>query len=332
MEKQQNIVANNVVQGNKISRASYDFDVNQQKIASFAMFKLNNIYGILDAIKNDDPKLKLSDFQARFTVKEMCEVMDIDFNQFTTSNFIKVLDDLHKRECILTEGKRRKKFPLIIYSDFDKDDKKIVIVFNPYFFKEVFDPFCYSKGNLVVIGKFKRKASQRLYFYLLSYRNMVGKKEWGNPKDTWIISTTVSALRIMYGLPEDKIVRTNNFIYEYVKKAVDEINEFNFEFSVTYETKKKGRFLSEIIFTCVNTLNLIKLSKKDVQQKNYEKIELNNETKEIAYFKKMYPDEWNTLYKDEIAQENLFKLDVKSKEVFATSAVYAKMKKLHPKG
>lgn len=46
----------------------------------------------------------------------------------------------------------------------------------------------------------------------------------------------------------------------------------------------------------------------------------------------MYPDEWNTLYQDEIAQKNLFKLDEKSKEVFAISAVYAKMKKLHPKG
>lgn len=328
MEKQQKIVANNVIQGNKISRASYDLDVNQQKMASFAMFKINNIYGILNQIKNNDKKLKYSDFQAKFTAKEMCDVMGINYNKFTTANYIKVLEGLHKKDCKLTEGKKRKTFPLIVYSEFDTETKKIVIEFNPYFFKEIFDPNFYSKGNLVVIGKFKKKASQRLYFFLLSYKNMMGK--WKNKKDTWVVETTINALRIMYDIPDDKVKRTDNFMTEYVKKAVDEINEFNFEFSVTYETRKKGRVLNDIIFTCTNLVKQIPLTPADTQEFDNEKIELNNEAKEIAYFKKTYRDEWNTLYQDEIAQENLFKLDEKSKEVFAVSAVYAKMKKLHP--
>lgn len=330
MENEKTLVSDNVIQGNKISRASYNLNTNEQQLATFAIFKINKSFKILNNIKDLDKKTKLSDYKASFTTMELCKTLGINHTKNSNAIYTKTLDGLSKKICKLTEGKKKKWLPLIIYSEFNEDTKEIEIVFNPYFFKEIFDPEKYSKGNLKVFGSFTKSASQRLYFFLLSYKNMKGK--WGNPKDVWIMKITINQLRELYGIPDDKITRTNNLILNYVKTPVEEINENNFEFSITYETVKKGRSIDSVIFTCTNIVKQIPLTPADTQVFDNDKIAINNEANEIAYFKKTYRDEWNTLYKDELAQENLFKLDVKSKEVFATSAVYAKMKKLHPKG
>lgn len=328
MEKEKNLVSENVIQGNKISRASYNLETNEQQLVTFAMFKINKIYQILNNVKDLDKRMKLSDYKASFTTLELCKTLGIDHTKNSNAIYTKTLDGLSKKICKLTEGNKKKWLPLIIYSEFNKDTKQIEIVFNPYFFKEIFDPERYSKGNLKVFGSLTQSASQRLYFFLLSYKNMKGRYQ--NKKEEWKIEIKINELREMYNIPKDKITRTNNLIFNYVKKPVEEINENNFEFSITYETVKKGRSIDSVIFTCTSLVKQIPLTPADTQEFDNEKIELNNEAKEIAYFKKTYRDEWNTLYQDEIAQENLFKLDEKSKEVFAVSAVYAKMKKLHP--
>jgi hypothetical protein len=330
MEKEKKLVSENVIQGNKISRASYNLETNEQQLATFAMFKINKVYQILNNVKDLEKRTKLSDYKASFTTLELCKTLGINHTKNSNAIYTKTLDGLSKKICKLTEGNKKKWLPLIIYSEFNKDTKQIEIVFNPYFFKEIFDPEKYSKGNLKVFGSLTQSASQRLYFFLLSYKNMKGRYQ--NKKEEWKIEIKINELREMYNIPKDKITRTNNLIFNYVKKPVEEINEKNFEFSITYETVKKGRSIDSVIFTCVNLVKQIPLNPADTQIFDNEKIELNNEANEIAYFKKTYRDEWNTLYQDEIAQKNLFKLDEKSKEVFAISAVYAKMKKLHPKG
>lgn len=330
MEKEKNLVSENVIQGNKISRASYNLETNEQQLATFAMFKINKVYQILNNVKDLEKRTKLSDYKASFTTLELCKTLGIDHTKNSNAIYTKTLDGLSKKICKLTEGNKKKWLPLIIYSEFNKDTKQIEIVFNPYFFKEIFDPERYSKGNLKVFGSLTQSASQRLYFFLLSYKNMKGRYQ--NKKEEWKIKIKINELREMYNIPKDKITRTNNLIFNYVKKPVEEINKNNFEFSITYETVKKGRSIDSVIFTCVNLVKQIPLTPADTQIFDNEKIAINNEASEIAYFKKTYRDEWNTLYQDEIAQKNLFKLEGKSKELFATSAVYAKMKKLHPKG
>lgn len=328
MENEKTLVSDNVIQGNKISRASYSLETNEQQLAIYAMFKINKSYQILNNIKDLDKKIKLSDFKASFTIMELCKTLGINHTKNSNAVYNKTLDGLSKKTCKLTEGKKKKWLPLIIYSEFNEETREVEIVFNPYFFKEIFDPEKYSKGNLKVFGSFKKSASQRLYFFLLSYKNMKGK--WGNPKDIWVVKITINQLRELYGIPEDKVTRTNNLILNYVKSPVEEINKNNFEFSIDYETVKKGKSIDSVIFTCTNIVKQIPLTPADTQVFDNDKIAINNEANEIEYFQKTFPKQWNTIFEEEMAQELLFQLSEISKKTIATSNTYKKMKKLHP--
>lgn len=299
-EKKKNEVSENVIQGNSISRAFYKMDVNEQRLATFSMYKLEKVEHILGIATNmatgKQTTLKVDDYIARFSVQEMCDVMGLEYNDDTKHNFQKSLDKLPSRTMTIDDEKCRETLPFIIRSKWNKQNQEVEITFNPYFFTAIFDALHYSKGNLQIFGALKKHASQRLYFYLLSYRNMQSK--YSNPDGIWEIKTTIKELRKMFNLKDDEIARNNDFVRRYIKETCAEINKHNFEFSVDYKTS--GKPTTDVVFTCCEKLNLKQLPPNDCTSMRQDAIEINNEKKLIQKYKQKYADEWQEVLKEKM--------------------------------
>lgn len=295
-------ISENVIQGNDISRAFYKMDVNEQRLATFAMYKLEKLENILEVsaklCAGIKPKIKLDDYKAHFSVSEMCQIMHLDYNEQTAQNYKKSLLSLPQRIVKINDNKHLKSLPLVIYSDWNKETQEIEIVFNPYFFTSIFDALNYSKANLEIFGQLKYHASQRLYFYLLSFRNMSGK--YTNPNGIWQINTTLSELRKMFNLNTNEIARNSDFVQRYIKKSCMEINKYNFEFTVDYEVS--GRPISNIKFICCEKMNLKKLPSNENKKMREKAIDINNEKKEMEYLKNRYPEDWKRFLNEELQQ------------------------------
>lgn len=332
MAKKQNEITENVIQGNQISRAFYKMDVNEQRLATFSMFKLEKVEHILgDAINlktGEKTTLCFNDYKAVFELQEMCEVFGIEYNDDSKHNFQKYLKSLPSRTITIDDDEHTETAPFVIHSKWDKKTQKVEITFNPYFFTSIFDALNYSKGNLKVFGALKKHASQRLYFYLLSYRNMCGK--YTNPNGIWEIKTTVPELRKMFALKDGEVARTNSFVERYIKNPIAEINQHNFEFSVDFKTR--GKPTNEIIFTCCEKLNLKELTKNDSKKMRQDIIDVNNERKEMAHFKIKYAEEWATILKEEM-QSQFFDLGFSEadKLEMIENRVYLELKRRHSK-
>lgn len=282
-------ISDNLQQGNEISRAIYKMSAEQQTLVYFALFKIEKQFNPVKFLENYDPETKESinynDFVAKFDIYEMCQVMGINFHRELKARYLNELNEITKLVFKLREGKITKWFPFFSYAEYDKEDGLVKIVFNPFFFREVFGKR-YSLGNMKILGQIRKNhMAQRLYFYLLSFKNMQGEK-YHQQEGQWQIKLLVSELKTMLCI-EDKFPR-NDSLKRAINIAVDVINTANFEFDT--ETEFFGKPFNEIVFTCTNKLKLKKLP----QEKNsrYETIAANNQQKLIALYKKKHEDEW----------------------------------------
>ena len=191
---------------------------------------------------------------------------------------------------------------------------QIDIVFNPFFFDLIFEKN-YTSADLRILGQLSKNAknnyAQRLYFYLAMYRNTQGEKKFHNTeKGEWKVKITEEYFRELVQMGENENVRRNNF-RAMIKNLVTKINSCNSEFVTSVDFGGYGS--SDIIFTCNENLNLRKIEQNE---KNKDKLLINEQEKEIAYFKKKYPDEWQEIYKELSQTEVLFEeLNLTKKQV-----------------
>lgn len=288
-------ISENIQQGNEISRAIYKMSAEQQTLVYFALFKIekqfNPVNFLLSQDENKKDEINYNDFVARFDIYEMCQVMGINFHRELKARYLNELNEITKIVFKLKDGKLTKWFPFFSYAEYDKEDGLVKIIFNPFFFREVFGKR-YSLGNMKILGQLRKNhMAQRLYFYLLSFKNMQGEK-YHQKDGQWQIKLLVSELKTMLCI-ENKFSR-NDSLKRAVDAAVDLINSANFEFDTAVEFN--GKPFNEIVFTCTNKIK----TKKLPQEKNmrYEAIATNNEQKLIAHYRKRYADLWEDKKKE----------------------------------
>lgn len=332
MQKKQNEISENVIQGNQISRAFYKMDVNEQRLITFAMYNLEKtreVFGnVIDSSTKKTTKIYLENYTAHFSIKKMCDVMGIEYNEQTQQNYKKALLKLPSRILKIDNEIKSKSLPFVILTEWDKEQQEVQLVFNPYFFNAIFNALNYSKINMQIFGALKKHASQRLYFYLLSYRNMCGK--YNNQSGIWEINTTVSELRNMFLLKDGEISRTASFVERYIKNPVAEINQHNFEFTVDYKTS--GKPTKNVTFICCEKLNLKQLPPNENKKMREKAIEINNEKKLMQKYKERYANEWAILLKEKINTQFLdFNFSEEVKLEMIEFDIFKELKRRHDK-
>jgi hypothetical protein len=169
-------------------------------------------------------------------------------------------------------------------------------VFNPFFFDLIFEKN-YTSADLKILGQLSKNAknnyAQRLYFYLAMYRNTQGEKRFHNTeKGEWKVKITEEYFRELVQMADEENKRKDSF-RRMIKNLVAKINSCNSEFVTSVDFGGYGS--SEMIFICNENLNLWKIGPNE---KNKDKLLINQQEREIAYYKKKYPDEWQEVYKD----------------------------------
>lgn len=344
MTNTKNSVSENVNQGNKVSRGIYKMDSLQQNLTYFALYKLEKAQDIIakELVKFGDEegakKVDLQNYEASFTLKEMCEIMGIKYNIEKLQNYKKCISEMAKLIIKVIDEKKIVVFPLFSKIEYEKESTNFKIMFNPEALFYLTYRKNYSTANMRIIGEISENAkdnyAQRLYFYLLSFRGMKGEKYHQKDDSTWTVTTTPTELKTMLQTEKDENQRTDSFT-RMIKQRVARINKHNFEFSI--EVATEGRPLERIIFTCHENEDIIRKRLPDGRKGRYETIAFNNEQKEMAYYKKRHAAEWKDIEAElladrRFASENaslLRLLEPKTRRTFIDARIFGELKRRH---
>lgn len=294
-----------VRQGNDSVKAFYRMTAEQQNIFYYAIAVLSWNCNPIEKYFSGKPlsELKANTFCASFKIQELFEKMDLPNTKNYKDVYYRNFETL-SHTIFKTENEKGKTTWTPLFSNTIWYRDQIDIVFNPYFFDLIFGE-CYTSADLRILGQLSKNAknnyAQRLYFYLAMYRNTQGMKKFHNTeKGEWKVKITEEYFRQLVQMADEENARRNNF-RAMIKRLVSKINSCNSEFVTSVDFGGYGS--SDIIFTCNENLNLWKIRPNE---KNKDKLLINQQEKEIAYYKKKYSDEWQEIYKEQSKSGMLF--------------------------
>lgn len=304
-----------VRQGNDFVKCFYKMTAEQQNIFYYAVASLSWNCNPLEKYFSGKPlsELKANTFSASFKIQELFEKMDLPNTKNYKDVYYRNFGELSEI-IIKSKNEKGKTTWTPLFSQTIWYGDQIDIVFNPFFFDLIFEKN-YTSADLRILGQLSKNAknnyAQRLYFYLAMYRNTQGEKKFHNTeKGEWKVKITEEYFRELVQMSAEENKRKDSF-RRMIKNLVTKINSCNSEFVTSVDFGGYGS--SDIIFTCNENLNLLKIEQNE---KNKDKLLINEQEKEIAYFKKKYPDEWQEIYKELSQTEVLFEeLNLTKKQV-----------------
>ena len=163
----------------------------------------------------------------------------------------------------------------------------------------------FSLINLKTVGGLKSFYAMRFYEIALSYRGYMGKCE--NDSKTWFFEYSLEEIRTMFKIDESSYSYqkgTNTFITKVVKQPIAELNKNNPDFvirlekQVDYLDKRRVTGFKFVCKVCGSTGKRKKVLATDSETKRLskqienERIEAENDFKNIEQFKILYPDEF----------------------------------------
>jgi len=161
----------------------------------------------------------------------------------------------------------------------------------------------FSAMNIKTIGEIQSFYALRYFEIACSWYNSKGR--YGNKKDQWKFSLSVDEIKTMFKIDKDAYKdRMNNFITKVVKNPIEELNQVNKDFQISYVKIVENHKTVGFEFTC-DQIALLKIEKSDSVELKQEKEEINNDMKEVEYFRNKYPDEWEEAMTAASAQNEL---------------------------
>lgn len=319
-----------VRQGNDFVKCFYKMSAEQQNIFYYAVAVLSWNCNPLEKYFSGKPlsELKANTFCASFKIQELFEKMDLPNTKNYKDVYYRNFGDLSET-VIKTKNEKGKTIWTPLFSQTVWYGDQIDIVFNPFFFDLIFEKN-YTSADLRILGQLSKNAknnyAQRLYFYLAMYRNTQGEKRFHNTeKGEWRIKITEEYFRELVQMGKNENVRRNNF-RAMIKNLVTKINSCNSEFETSVDFGGYGS--SDIIFTCNENLKLWKIRQNE---KNKDKLWINAQEKEIAYFKKKYPEEWAKVHQEQTQTQLLFEANDLMKSKINDYETYKILKERHSK-
>jgi plasmid replication initiation protein len=289
-----------VLQHNAISRSAHSLSATAQKLTAMAM-------ALLPA--------DLSSLTAAFTFTEFCKAVGYTKSGESFKVFLAALKEctgnVISLEIPLPNSKKKtwENYTWFTASKFNEETGVITMTFSPQLAEVLLElKRVYAKINLQDLGTLQSKYALRLFEMAISYESLNGKN--GNHDNTWYFERTVKEFREILGISDDTYKETRDFRKKVIEEPVKEINTAGIGLEISTEGVKQGRDLVAIRLNCTKTSR--KLSTKG-RKKNAAKTQLElpeaspkavveREEKELEHLKELYPEEFATLYTDELSK------------------------------
>lgn len=218
-----------VFKANELAVSRYSLTEHETKLILYSVALLN------PSIKNPT----LEDRTVKFTCAEYAKIMGIT-RENAWGRLNNVVSDLMKRtiELIYTEGPVAKKmFQWVIYSEFNRENQTVELVFSDYIQPYLFQLKRFIKYNLEHVKSFESKYSMRVYEWLLKELSQ-RKTHKGN------IEISIKEFKFMLMLEKNYPLYAE--LNRWILKPVE--NDLNTYSNMKLVIEKRGRPADTLIF------------------------------------------------------------------------------------
>lgn len=291
-----------VIQSNSISRGIYACSPLARKLIAYCILKVNYYP---QKVENSD--ISLNHFRSTFTISEFINKLGITKGSNTYKQVKRAVEEL-STSVIQVENteEKYKAFTWFASADYDKKKDLIELEFNQQIglaIMEWKEKKQYSAMNIKTMGEIQSFYAMRFFEIACSWYNT--KSRYGNKKNEWTFELSVDEIKKMFKIDKDAYKdRMNNFITKVIKNPIEELNQVNKDFTLSYTKIVENHKTVGFAFTCVQC-DTIKIEASDSDKEKFEKSILNDEAIELEYYKTKYPEEWNEAMELAEAQNEL---------------------------
>ena len=314
-----------VLQHNAVSRGAQSLSATARKLTAMAMALLPT---------------DLSTLTACFTFTDFCKALGYGDGGEQYKLFREAVQEcLQSIISIETEpdkngNKKWKKFTWFTVAEFDEATGNARMTFS----SELADflaaiKWMYAKINLKDLGQLQSRYAIHLFEIAMSYRSLAGRR--GNPGETWYFDRGFpDEIRLIMGVGKETY-KDNHLLKQYViDKPIKEINKAGIGVEITPTTIKQGRRIVAIRFDCKTTPRTVK-NKKTKDSSVLElplsdsKEAIEQEEKEYAHLKELYPEEFAELYTAAMESRPVFLKNDSIGATFAENRALMELKQRH---
>ncbi len=292
-----------VIQSNAISRGIYTCSPLARKLIAYCILKIDYY-----PQKVENPNIEtLHHFKSSFPISEFIKKLGISKGSNTYAQVKRAVEEL-TTSVIQVENteEKYKAFTWFSSADYDKKKDLIELEFNQqigFAIIEWKEKKQYSAMKIKTIGEIQSFYALRFFEIACSWYNAKGR--YGNERNSWKFTLTVDEIKKMFKIDKDAYKeRMNNFITKVIKNPIDELNRVNNDFSIEYSKIIENHKTVGFTFTCTEC-EILKISSDDSDSEKEEKKVLNDEAREMEYYKMKYPEQWETAVKLAEAQNEL---------------------------
>lgn len=214
------------------------------------------------------------------------------------------------------------KYTWFTKSSFDKRSGKIMMEFSDALAEHLTEmKKFYSKISLENLGKLSSRYAVRIYELAMSYASMAGKN--GNQENCWYFEREIEEIRTAFVVEKEKYKLMADFRRNVIEGPVKEINKANIGIEITPEYIRMGKFLHSVRFNCKKIPK--KTERLQLKGENPESLE----KKEFERLKKMYPDEYNEYFQEEMSTRPVFDPGEDMRQMMANYKACLKLKEVH---
>ena len=284
-----------VIQSNSISRGIYTCSPTARKLIAYCILKINHYPENLNYSAHPEIDV-IHHFKSTFTISEFINKLGISKGSNTYKQVKRAVEELSTSVIQIENTEERyKAYTWFSSATYDRVKDLIELDFNPQIgfaileWKQIKQ---FSAMNIKTIGEIQSFYALRYFELACSWYNT--KSRYGNKKDEWKFTLSVEEIKTMFKIDKDAYKdRMNNFITKVVKNPIEEVNKVNKDFQMSYAKIVENHKTVGFEFTCVQA-EILKIEKSDTSEEIQEKREINEEILEVEYFKKKYPEEWQT--------------------------------------
>lgn len=174
-----------------------------------------------------------------------------------------------------------------------------------------------ARLDLIDMGKLQSKYAIRFYELAMSYAGFAGKN--GNKEKCWYFERELGELRELFAIPDSKYKVTGNFRTKVVDEPIQELNAADVGFKIGIEYMRKGKKLIGFRFCCQyesRTEREATPQPETITEKENEKL------------KKLYPEQWEKYYQDELQQKQLFPCPPTTWDIACQNRAFDRLRKM----
>lgn len=272
------------IQPNAISQSVYECGTNARKLIAMAM-----------ALLPMNPKTE-QDYSVSFSITDFLTALGI-----TDGTRTRALTKTAVKECarcIITvndDDDEYRLIPWFVASVMKRNSDKIEMTFNSALAKLILELKGKAKLDLIDMGKLQSRYAIRFYELAMSYAGFAGKN--GNKEKCWYFEREIGELRTLFAVSDSKYKMTKDFRVYVVDLPIQELNACDVGFKIEVEYIRKGKKLTGFRFCCQyesKTEREATPQAETLTEKQNEKL------------KKLYPEQWEKFYQEELSQKPLF--------------------------